>query len=157
MSFFGKVKQFFGAGTVKVELSVPPGVPKASMQLPGRVSLKAESAQHVVAVTVVLREEWDTGRGAEKQTKTFELGKVQLAQAFDMQAGEERQLDFWLPFRIIQSNADQLKDKGGAVGMLGKAAAFANNEKSRYKVIAEADVKGAAFDPNDIKEIALTG
>ena len=156
MSFFAKVKQFFGAGTVKVELAIPPSVPKFGLQLPGRVALKAASAQHVIDVTVLLREEWDTGRGAEKQTKTFDLGKLTLAQAFDMQQGEERNLDFLLPFQVIQSNAEQLKQKGGAMGMLGKAAAFANNEKSRYKVIATADVKGAAFDPNDIKEIVLS-
>ena len=156
MSFFAKVKQFFGAGTVKVELSVPPSVPKFGLQLPGRVALKAHSAQHVIDVTVLLREEWDTGRGAEKKTKTFDLGKLTLAQAFDMQQGEERSLDFLLPFQVIQSNADQLKHKGGAVGMLGKAAAFANAETSRFKVIATADVKGAALDPNDIKEVVLS-
>jgi hypothetical protein len=156
MSFFAKVKQFFGAGTVKIELSVPPSVPKAGLQVPGKITLNALSDQHIIDVTVRLEEEWDTGRGSEKETKSFELGKLTIAEAFDMKQGEKRVLDFVLPFELIKSNADELKEKGGALGMLGKAAAFANAEKSRYKVKAEADVKGAAFDPSDDKELTLT-
>jgi hypothetical protein len=156
MSFFGKIKQFFGAGTVKVQLVVPPSVEKNGLKVPGTVKLKALSDQHVLEVTVKLEEEWSTGRGEEKQNKTFELGKATLAQALDMKQGEEKSFEFVLPYQLIKSNADELKDKGGAIGMLGKAAAFANAEKSRYKVKAMADVKGAAFDPTDDKDIQLT-
>jgi hypothetical protein len=156
MSFFAKVKQFFGAGTVKVELSVPPSVAKASLQVPGKLTLNALSDQHIIDVTVLLEEEWETGRDAEKQTKTFELGKITLAQGIDMKQGEQRVFDFILPFELVKSNADELKEKGGALGMLGKAAAFANAEKSRYRVKAEADVKGAALDPTDEKDITLS-
>lgn len=156
MAFFSKVKQFFGAGTVKVELSVPPQVPKTAGQLAGRVALNAVSDQHVLDLTVKLTETWSTGRGEEKSTREFELGKLTLAQAFDMKQGESRAFDFTLPFELIKSNADELKEKGGALGMLGKAGAFANNEKSSYKVAAEADVKGAALDPSDSKSIVLT-
>ena len=41
------------------------------------------------------------------------------------------------------------------MGALGKVAAFASNEKSSYYIIAEADVKAAALDPTDRKEIRL--
>lgn len=156
MSFFAKVKQFFGAGTVKVELTVPASVAKSGLQVPGKLTLNALSDQHLIDVTVVLEEEWQTGRNEEKQTKTFELGKVTLAQALDVKQGEQRVFDFVLPFELIKSNADDLKEKGGALGVLGKAAAFANAEKSRYRIKAEADVKGAALDPSDEKEIILT-
>lgn len=156
MSFFQKVKQFFGAGTVKVELSVPPSVPKAGLQVPGKVTLNALSDQHIIDVKVSLEEEWDTGRGSEKETKTFELGKLTVAQAIDMKQGEQRVLEFVLPFELIKSNADDLKEKGGMLGALGKAAAFANAEKSRYKIKVVADVKGAVLDPSDDKEITLT-
>jgi len=54
---------------VQVELSTLLGDPRASLQVLGRVLLGAESAQHVIAVTLELREEWDTRRGAEKQTQ----------------------------------------------------------------------------------------
>jgi hypothetical protein len=155
MSFFAKVKQFFGAGTVKIELSTPPSVQKVGLQVPGKIALKALSDQHVLEVTVELEEIWETGRGAEKREKRFELGKLKLAEGFDMKTGEERSFDFVLPYQLVQSNADDLKAQGGALGMLGKAAAFASNEKSRYKIKAMADVKGAALDPSDDKEIQL--
>lgn len=156
MSFFQKLKQFFGAGTVKVELSVPPSVTKAGLQVPGKVTLNALSDQSIIDVQVILEESWDTGRGAEKETKKFELGKLTVAQGFDMKQGEQRVIDFVLPFELIKSNADELKEKGGMMGALGKAAAFANAEKSRYSISVVADVKGAAFDPRDDKEITLT-
>src|SRR5512133_4312001 len=108
MSFFGKVKQFFGAGTVKVELSVPPSVPKAGLQVPGKITLNALSDQHIIDVTVLLEEEWQTGRDDDKQTKTFELGKLTLAQAIDMKQGEQRVLEFVLPYQLINANADDV-------------------------------------------------
>jgi len=156
MSLFSKVKQFFGAGTVKVDLTVPPEVQKAGAQLSGRVALNAVSDQHVLVVTVKLTEHWSTGRGAEKTEREYELGKVALAQAFDMKQGEQRTLDFVLPFKLLKSGNDVLKDAGGALGMLGKAAAFVSAESSTYKVTAVADVKGAALDPSASKPILLT-
>jgi len=155
MAFFSKVKQFFGAGTVKVELTVPAQVPKVARELKGRVDVNAVSDQHILELTVKLTESWSTGRGAEKTEKEFELGKVKVAQAFEMKQGENRTFEFVLPFELVKSNADELKEMGGALGMLGKAGAFANAEKSSYKVTAEADVKGAALDPSDDKVISL--
>lgn len=155
MAFFSKVKQFLGAGTVKVELAVPPQIPKAAGELSGRVALNAASDQHVLELTVKLTETWSTGRGEQKTERDFELGKLTLAKAFDMKQGESRSFDFVLPFDLVKSDTDEFKEKGGALGMLGTAAAFANAEKSIYKVAAEADVKGAALDPSDVKQVQL--
>lgn len=41
------------------------------------------------------------------------------------------------------------------MGALGKMGSFADNEKSAYFVEADADVKAAALDPSDKKEIRL--
>jgi hypothetical protein len=155
MSFFSKLKQFVGAGTVKVDLAVPPQVQKAGAQFAGSVLLNAVSDQHVLEVTVKLTEHWSTGRGDEKTEKEYELGKVAVAGAFDMKQGEQRNLEFVLPFTLLKSGNDVLKEKGGALGMLGKAAAFVSAEASTYKVTATADVKGAALDPTASKPIRL--
>jgi hypothetical protein len=155
MAFFSKVKQFLGAGTVKVELMVPPQVPKAAGQLGGRIALNAASDQHVLELTVKLTESYSTGRGDQKTEREFELGKLTVAKAFDMKEGESRSFEFVLPFELVKSDTDEFKEKGGALGMLGSAAAFANAEKSSYKIAAEADVKGAALDPSDVKQIQL--
>jgi hypothetical protein len=155
MSFFAKVKQFFGAGTVKVDLSIPARVERAAGQFPGRVLLDAASDQHVLELTVTLIETWSTGRGDDRQEREFELGKIKVAREFDMKQHDKRAFDFVLPFELLKSENDRLKDAGGAIGMLGKAASFASAERSEYRVVAEADVKGAALDPSDKKAILL--
>jgi hypothetical protein len=155
MSFFGKVKQFFGAGTIKVELAVPAQVAKSSGQLAGRVTLNALSDQEVLELTVCLKESWHTGRGENREEKEFELGKIKLADTFGIRQHESRLFDFVLPFTLLKSGNDRLMEAGGALGFLGKAAAFADAEHSHYHVVAEADVKGALLDPSDKKQIQL--
>jgi hypothetical protein len=73
-----------------------------------------------------------------------------------MKQGEQRNIDFVLPFKLLKSGNDVLKDAGGAFKMLGKAAAFVSAESSTYKVTAKADVKGAVLDPAVSKAILLT-
>ncbi len=155
MGFFDSIKQFFGIGGVKVELQIPPQAPKAGGMIQGNINLTAKSDQHILELEVKLVETWSTGRGEDKEEKEFELGKLNLPAPFDMKAGEVRQFPFQLPFQLIKSNNDQLKEKGGALGALGSVAAFADAEKSVFHVVADADVKGTALDPGDKKEIQL--
>ena len=56
---------------------------------------------------------------------------------------------------MLQSNADSLKEKGGALDKIGSLSKFANNEKSAYFVDATVDVKSAYLDPSDKKDIKL--
>lgn len=154
MGFFDGIKQFFGVGGVDVALDCQPQVAKGSGVLQGAVTLTAKSDQQVLTVDVKLVEEWTTGRGDEKETKEFELGKVQMP-GMELKKGEQRVVQFQLPFSLIKSNADQLKEHGGALGALGSMAAFANNEKSLFTVVAEADVKGTALDPSAKRQIQL--
>lgn len=155
MSFMSSIKQTLGIGGVKVGLTVPGQVEKSKGQIEGNVTLSAKSDQEVTELTVNLTESYSTGRGDEKVTKDYEIGKVNLSAPFQMKAGEVKEVPFVLPFKILKSDADELKEKGGALGMIGKAGAFANAEKSTYKVKAEADVKGTALDPSDEKDIRL--
>jgi len=155
MGFFDSIKQFLGIGGIKVDLQIPPQAHKAAGVVQGTVNLTAKSDQHVLELYVKLVESWSTGRGEDKEEKDFELGKINLPAPFDMKAGEVRAVQFALPFQMIKSNNDVLKEKGGALGALGKMGAFADAEKSTFKIVAEADVKGTALDPGDTKEIQL--
>ncbi len=154
MGFFDGIKQFFGVGGVDVVVQCDPQVAKAAGVLNGAVTLTAKSDQQVLTLDVKLLEEWTTGRGDEKETKEFELGKIQLP-GMELKKGETRTVGFQLPFGLIKSNADQLKEHGGALGTLGSMAAFANAEKSLFTVVAEADVKGTALDPTGKRQIQL--
>lgn len=155
MSIIAKIKQFFGIGGVDVTLNVPAQVAKASSVIDGQITLLAKSDQHVLSIEVKLMEDFSTGRGEEEETREFELGSLTLSDPFDIKAGETRTVPFRLPFQILKSNADELKDKGGALGALGKVSAFANAEKSAFTVKVEVDVKDTGFDPSASKEIKL--
>lgn len=97
-------------------------------------------------------EEFTKGMGDDERTKEFELGSVTIPGNFTIKPGETKEIPFNLPFVIAKSNADSLKEKGGALGSVAK---FENKEKSEYFIDAEADVKNAALDPSDNKEIKI--
>lgn len=155
MSIMSSIKQTLGIGGVKVSLTVPGQVEKSKGQVEGKVVLSAKSDQEVLKLNVTLTESYSTGRGDEQTTKEYDLGEVNLPAPFQMKAGEVKEVPFALPFTLLKSDADFLKEKGGAFGLIGKAGAFANAEKSTYKVKAEADIKGTMVDPSDEKDIKL--
>ncbi|MCB0401058.1 MAG: sporulation protein [Flavobacteriales bacterium] len=155
MGFLQNIKNKLGIGGVKVELQVPAQVSKTGETIDGVVKITSKSEQEVTEIKVKLIEEYTTGRGDDKKEKEYELGSVSVTAGFKIMPGETKAFPFTLPFDLIKSNADELKEKGGALGALGKAAAFANNEKSEYHVEAEASVKGVMLSPSDEKEITL--
>lgn len=155
MGFFKNIKDKLGIGGVKVQLKVPGQISKESGIIEGSVLLTTKSEQEVVDMTVQLIEEYTTGRGDNKKEEEFELGEVKVPGGFTITPGEEKEISFSLPFSLVKSNADQLAEKGGALGALGKVGKFANNEQSSYFVDAEVDVKSAALDPSDKKQIKL--
>lgn len=152
MGFFGKIKQFFGIGTVKVTATVPGSFSVEDPSISGNVELLAKSDQEVVGVTVRFEEKWSTGRGDSKTEKTFELGSQKFP-GFTMKSGETKKIDYTVPFTYSKSSNDRMAEKGGVVGGLGKLSKFADGEKSTFQIIATCDVKGATFDPNDVKEV----
>lgn len=155
MGFFQGIKNKLGIGGVKVQLQVPGQVSKTDSSVDGVVILTTKSEQEIVTVMVKFIEEYTTGRGDDEKTKEFELGVVSLPGNFTIKPGETKEIPFNLPFQFAKSNADSLKEKGGALGALGSVAKFANKEKSEYFIDAEADVKSAALDPSDNKEIKV--
>lgn len=155
MGFFATIKNKLGIGGVKVVLQIPGQVEKNALTFDGKVTLTTKSDQQVIDLTVKLIEKYTTGRGDEKTTKEFDLGEVKIPCNFDIKTGETKEIPFTLNFKILKSTNDELKEKGGVMGGIGKLGSFANNEKSEYSVIATADVKSAALDPNDIKDIKL--
>lgn len=153
MGFFQNLKNKLGIGGVKVSLQVPGQVAKDAGTVEGKIILTTKSEQEIVSFKVKMVEEYTTGRGDDKKTKEYELGTTTGTCGFTLKPGETKELTFSLPFSIIKSSNDELKEKGGAMGALGKLGSFADNEKSKYFVDADVDVKSAALDPSDKKEI----
>lgn len=155
MGFFQNIKNKLGIGGVKVSLQIPTQVAKADGFVEGKVILTTKSEQEIVEVEVKMLEEWTTGRGDDKKTKEFTLGEVTIPCGFTIKPGETKEIPFRLEFELLKSNNDEMKEKGGVRGALGTIGAFADNEKSEYFVDADVDVKSAALDPSDKKEIRL--
>ena len=155
MGFFQTIKNKLGIGGVKVSLQVPGQVAKDSGKAEGKVILTSKSDQDVKEIVVKFLEEYTTGRGDSKKTTKLELGVVTIPAGFAIKSGETKEIPFTVPFTLIKSNNDSLKEKGGALGALGSISAFASNEQSKYFIEADADVAAAALDPSDKKEIRL--
>ena len=155
MGFFQNIKNKLGIGGVNVSLTVPAQAEKTAGTIEGKITLTTKSEQLVSGIEVKMIEEYTTGRGDDKTTKELTLGELKLSEEFTIKPGETKEIAFTLPFSIIKSNNDELKEKGGALGALGKVGAFADNEKSEYFIEADVDVKSAALDPSDKKQIKL--
>jgi hypothetical protein len=155
MGFLQTIKNKLGIGGVKVELQVPGQVAKTASIISGKVILTTKSEQEVTGIAISLKEEYTTGRGNDKKTKEFTLGELKFPVSFTLKPGDTKEIPFDLNFSLIKSNNDDLRERGGAMGALGSMAAFANAEKSEYSVEAHVDVKSAALDPMDKKDIKL--
>ncbi|HQF62812.1 MAG TPA: sporulation protein [Anaerolineaceae bacterium] len=155
MSFFGKIKQGLGIGTAKVELQIPGQIPKTSTEVSGKLIITAKSAQKVQSIKIRFVEEYSQGRDADKTTREYVLGTLELTEPFDLQQDERREIEFTLPFQLTLSSNQSLAEGSGVMGALGKVAVFAKNEKSEYKVKASVDLAGVALDPSDTQDIHL--
>lgn len=152
MSFFAKIKQFLGIGTVKVTIKAPGTFNTDDGKIDGTLNLVAKSDQIVESLVIRLDEEFTTGRGDDKKTKTYEIGKMQLP-GFEMKAGETKDVPFSLQFSYTKTATEALSEKGGVLGGIGKLGSMVSSDKSEFKLWATCDVKGASLDPNDFIEI----
>ena len=156
MSFFSKIKQFAGIGTLDVRVEGPASLTPGSTEVQGRVHITAKSDQQVLSIVVELREEFKSGRGDEQKEQRFVLGSLRLGEQYALREGETRAVPFSFPIQFLKSNNDTLKEKGGLLGGLGKLGALAANEQSTFKLHAVVDVQGTSLDPTgelDVKFI----
>lgn len=152
---FNKLKQAFGVQTVKVDLEIPTMAEKAGTALSGTVRLTAQSDQMVEDISLRLTEKYSTGRGSEKRTREFDLGRIKLTDSFELKSGDVKEIMFTLPYQARKSGNDQLKAHGGALGAIGKLGSMIEAETATYRVVAALSVKGAIISPVDSKEIQL--
>ena len=157
MGFFDKVKKVLGIGGVKMKVEMPlVQFQKGSGEVSGKITLTTQTDQFIKDITVKVSEDWTTGRGDEKQTKTFTLGEVTVAQGFDIKAGETKEYSFKCPYQNIKSENDSLKEGGSVQKTLGKLGAFMDVEKSKYEVVVHCDVKGVLMSPSETIKIQMT-
>jgi hypothetical protein len=173
MSFFNKIKQGLGFGTLEAKLNVPVQIAGASGQLEGDFVLTAKSDQQVKEIWVKLemikyweetKQRRDSNGNMESYTshesRSYELGKFSDKTPFAMKANETRTIHFVVPFQPIAT--PQASDStntgfnlGGIAVTISNVASALRNERTEYKVEGKVDLKDVAFDPGDSKNISV--
>lgn len=150
-----KVKTWLGIEGVKLELALPEELAADLRELHGFVRLSSLHAQTVDYVKIVLVERYQRGRGDEQLTDEYELGRVELHQRVHVPAEGTVEVPFVLPFVRARSGADEIAARNFLFRGLAKAAKYASNVRSDYRVEAEAKVIGVALNPFDKQPIVL--
>ena len=156
MSFFGKLKQGLGIGGVKVVLEIPPEASKDTGIVKGTVILITKSPQQVKSIKVLMREVMTSGaRIEDRREEQFKLGDTTVNQAFAIHPGEEKRIEFSLPFAARRTFSENLQQKGGVVGAIGTAGRMMDDRRSRYYIVAQVEVEGTVLGPSATQSIRL--
>ncbi len=152
---FGKVKKWLGIEGVKLELVLPEFVLEKAGVLEGMLQFQSMNHQTISGFKVVLIERYTRGRGDEKRIDEYELGSITIKQEIEVPADEMIEIDFTLPFSMVNSEIDQFGARNFLFGGVAKLAKMTRAVKSEYRVEAEATVKGVALNPFDKKSIIV--
>lgn len=145
---FAKIKLFFGIGTLSMELQVTPSFSGSDSHIKGTLLVKGKSDQTIKDVKIEMNEEYSKKNSAgETKTTHLTLGTLELA-GFEIKEGEEKKINFELPFQIVKSQNEAMKEKGGVIGAIAGLGALAAGEHSVFTLKAVADVEAATFDPS---------
>ena len=172
MSFFKKIKQSLGMGTIDFDIEVPPAVANSSGRIDGTIVITAKTAQSIKDVEVKLEREqvWEQiEQRYNASTKIYEDQWVNksrfdtIAQwkdeaPFSLAEGEVRRIPFTLIFPVVE-HPYGVADNPSLWDFLSAALNFGNgyrNQRISYRIEGDADVEGAAFDKGESTPITLT-
>ena len=171
MSFFKKLKNGLGVGTIKFELVVPGEIYGNSGQLEGDIVLTAKSEQLVKDVEAIFERvhTWDERESVYNSTTeryedrwvqrshTIQLGHFMDETPFEIASDEKRTIRFVIPFQPIDP---QLASSSGGLmwSFMDSALSYGSNwrnERVYYTVRGDVDLEDVAFDKGDSKTIAV--
>jgi sporulation-control protein spo0M len=172
VSFFKKIKQSLGMGTIDFDLEVPPAVANSSGRIDGTIVITAKTAQSIKDVEVKLDREQVWDQIEQRYNSTSNLYEDQwvtksrvdtIAQwkdetPFDLAEGEVRRIPFALVFPVVEhpyGTADNLSLWDFLPASWNLGSGFRNMRIS-YRIDGDADVDGAAFDKGESTPITLT-
>ena len=171
MSFFKKIKNGLGVGTIKFELVVPGQIYGNAGRLEGDIVMTGKSDQLVkdVEVTFERVHTWDERKSVYNQTtKRYEdswvgrshavrLGHFMDERPFEIAADETKTIHFVIPFEPI--DAHLASSSGGLMwNFMDSALSYGSNwrnERVTYNVRGDADLEDVAFDKGDNTSITV--
>ncbi len=142
-----RVKKWLGIEGVKVELVLPDTITEKSSLISGKVRLYSMNPQTISALHFKLVEKYHRGRKKNRQTDEYLMAEKDHYQIIEVPEKEIIEVDFELPFEMVESRMDQLEDKNFVLKGMVKAAKLLKSVKSEYQLEVEADVVGTALNP----------
>ncbi len=150
---FGKLKQFVGMVGIDVQLEIDQQVPMTG-EIQGIIHITAKQEQTITTVKASIKQAIMEGTGSDRRRRDYWIGEeVVNTTPFTIKPGESKDFPFTLSFEPRRTMAQSLSERGGVLGALGTVGKIMDNERDEFWVNAMADVKGAALDPNDTKQI----
>ena len=120
----------------------------------GVIHVIAKQEQQITKVKATIKQAIMEGSGSERRRRDYYIGEVTVnAETFTIKSGESKDFPFSLPFQRRKTMGQALSEQGGVMGALGTLGKIMDNERDEFWVNAVADVKGAALDPNDTKQV----
>ncbi|HHH52809.1 MAG TPA: hypothetical protein ENK91_04065 [Bacteroidetes bacterium] len=151
----GKVKNFLGIESVKIEIDIPDRIPYDISFLAGKIIVSSKSKQTIKKITIKLIERYVRGRGKNKLINEYTVGIVEFSKPFKLEAGKSMEFSFKMPIKIVQSEMDKIGSKNFVSKGFVKIMKKLNNVKSQFRIEATAKVAGNAIPPLTKKEIKV--
>lgn len=157
MGFLDKLKQAAGIGGVKVSLELPESYSKEDMKFTGKVILSSQSDQNIKNIKVNLQEVRLQGIAENTTEKEYILGEDQIADSFEMKAGEEKNLEFSVPFSFHAYELDRKIDEKLESSLTRKLNDFADLKRSKFTVSVLVEQEGTMLPITVSKSVKITG
>ncbi len=168
MGFFGKLKQNFTHGGIKLQLAAPATVSENDVSFQAAVTVlnQGEAVQTVGPIVVSLiedRSETDAFQATDTQQNqgNREMASATSPELFELQPGETKSIDVTVPINIGKFAEKILPQNSGlaaVANILGKVESVSealNNQHFRHFVQASAKVQGISFGASAQSEIRL--
>jgi len=152
----GKVKNFLGIESVKIDLEFPDKIPYDTSFLVGKVIINSKSRQTIKSITVKMIERYTRGRKKNKLINEYTIGIVEFKKPFRIEANKKMEFQFKMPINIIQSEMDKIGSRNLIAKGFVKVMKMVNNVKSEFRMEATAKIAGNAIPPlvkRDLKVI----
>ena len=151
---FGKLKQLVGMVGVNVQLELEQQLALADDTVQGLIRVTAKQEQTITSVKATMKQSIREGTGENRTWRDYYIGEVMATSTpFTIKVGETKEFPFTLEFSRRRTFDQSMAEHGGVFGALGTIGKVMDNEQDTFWANAVADVKGAALDPSDTKQV----
>lgn len=152
---FNRAKKFLGAIDLKIEIKPSGDFYKVGGQVGVFVELRCNSELHIKSATLRLVQVLTRGRGDDAKTEEIVLGQKTTDEAFDLHKDRMHELFFLLVYQRSDTDIEQLGQRGGVAGAVGRLGAWADNAQSEYYLQLDVDVADVFLDPRQKMKINI--